>query len=150
MADAVVRRAELRDAPRLTELMLEYTVGFYRQPEPRAEALDGLLETLFAGQDGVQLVAEAEGDLVGFATLYFTWSTFTGTRIAIMNDLYVVEAHRGTGMASALFDACLEECRSRGLTEMSWETAPDNHRAQRFYEKVGGRRQDWLVYAIEP
>jgi RimJ/RimL family protein N-acetyltransferase len=33
---------------------------------------------------------------------------------------------------------------------MNWETAPDNHRAQRFYEKVGGRRGDWLVYAIEP
>ncbi|MGH2764824.1 MAG: GNAT family N-acetyltransferase [Actinomycetota bacterium] len=150
MGAAGVRRAERRDGPRLTELMLEYTVGFYRQPEPPAEAMDRLLEALYEGRDGVQLVAELDGDLVGFATLYFTWSSFTGTRIAIMNDLYVVEAHRGSGVAASLFDACLEECRARGLTEMTWETAPDNHRAQRFYEKVGGRREDWLVYGIEP
>jgi len=150
MTEALVRRAERRDAPRLTELMREYVVDFYRQPEPEPEAMDRLREAMLEGNEGVQLVAEADGDLVGLATLYVTWSTFTGTRIGIMNDLYVVESHRGSPVATALFEACRAECRSRGLTEMTWETAPDNHRAQRFYEKVGGRREDWLVYSIEP
>jgi GNAT superfamily N-acetyltransferase len=150
MTDVAVRRAERRDLPRLAELMHEYVVGFYRQPEPDPGAMDRLRAAMLEGEDGVQIVAEAEGDLVGFATIYFSWTTFTGTRIGIMNDLYVAEPHRGSGAARALFEACREECRSRGFVEMTWETAPDNHRAQRFYEKVGGRREDWLVYSIEP
>jgi ribosomal protein S18 acetylase RimI-like enzyme len=150
MTEAVVRRAERRDAPRLAELMREYVVDFYRQPEPDPEAMDRLQETMLEGNEGIQLVAEGDGDLVGFATIYFSRTTFTGGRIGIMNDLYVMESHRGSGAARALFEACRAECRARGFAEMTWETAPDNHRAQRFYEKVGGGREDWLVYSIEP
>jgi ribosomal protein S18 acetylase RimI-like enzyme len=148
MADVVVRRAERRDFPRLAELMHEYVVDFYRQPEPDPEAMERLREAMRVGESGIQLVAEAGGDLVGFATIYFSWTTFTGERIGIMNDLYVPEPHRGSGAARALFEACTAECRSRGFVEMTWETAPDNHRAQRFYEKVGGHRGDWVTYSI--
>lgn len=150
MTDVVVRRAERRDFPRLAELMHEYVVDFYRQPEPDPEAMDRLREAMLEGESGIQLVAESDGDLVGFATIYFSWTTFTGERIGIMNDLYVAGSHRGSGAAQALFEACRAECRTRGFDEMTWETAPDNHRAQRFYQKVGGRREDWLVYSIEP
>jgi ribosomal protein S18 acetylase RimI-like enzyme len=150
MTEVAVRRAERRDTPRLAELMHEYVVDFYRQPEPDPGAMEGLVEAMLEGTEGLQLVAEADGDLVGFATIYFSRTSFTGGRIGIMNDLYVVESHRGSGAARELFEACRAECRSRGFAEMTWETAPDNHRAQRFYEKVGGRREDWLVYSIEP
>lgn len=149
MVDVAVRRTERRDLPRLAELMLAYVVDFYRQPEPDPAAMDRLREAMLGGETGIQLVAEADGDLVGFATIYFSWTTFTGERIGIMNDLYVDESHRGSGSAMALFEACREECRRRGFAEMTWETAPDNIRAQRFYEKVGGRREDWVVYSIE-
>lgn len=150
MTEVAVRRAERGDLPRLAELMHEYVVDFYRQPEPDPGAMERLIEAMLEGNEGVQLVAEADGDLVGFATIYFSRTSFTGGRIGIMNDLYVVESHRGSGAARALFEACRSECRSQGFGEMTWETAPDNHRAQRFYEKVGGRREDWLVYSIEP
>jgi ribosomal protein S18 acetylase RimI-like enzyme len=149
MADVAVRRSERRDFPRLAELMHEYVVDFYRQPEPDPQAMDGLREAMLEGETGLQLVAEADDDLVGFATIYFSWTTFTGDRIGIMNDLYVAEPHRGSGAARALFDACVAECRSRGFVEMTWETAHDNHRAQRFYEKVGGQRGEWVAYSIE-
>lgn len=148
MAEVVVRRAERRDFPRLAELMHEYVVDFYRQPEPDPEAMERLREAMLEGEEGIQLVAEAGGDLVGFATIYFSWTTFTGDRIGIMNDLYVAEPHRGSGAARGVFEACMAECRSRGFVEMTWETAPDNHRAQRFYEKVGGHRGEWVTYSI--
>lgn len=150
MTDVAVRRAERRDVPPLAELMHEYVVDFYRQPEPDPGAMERLIETMLEGREGIQLVAEGDGDLVGFATIYFSFTSFTGGRIGIMNDLYVAEPHRGSGAARALFEACRAECRSREFAEMTWETAPDNFRAQRFYEKVGGRREDWLVYSIVP
>ncbi|MGH2662826.1 MAG: GNAT family N-acetyltransferase [Actinomycetota bacterium] len=148
MAGIVVRRAERGDVEQLTRLMLLYIVDFYRHPEPPPERLRTLIDVLFEGTEGLQLVAEEDGNLVGFATLYFTWSTLNAARIAVMNDLYVMEAARGTGIARPLFEACRAEARDRGCAEMTWETAADNHRAQRFYEKMGGRRGSWVTYSI--
>jgi ribosomal protein S18 acetylase RimI-like enzyme len=146
---AVVRRAEAGDVPSLAPLMLEYIVDFYRQPRPSDEDLQTLIDVLLQGREGIQYVAEDEGRLVGFATLYFTWGTLAAARQAVMNDLYVVEEARGTGVAEDLFRACVEESRRRGCKEMVWETADDNDRAQRFYEKVGGTRGPWVTYSID-
>jgi len=37
---------------------------------------------------------------------------------------------------------------SRGAALLAWQTAPDNHRAQAVYERVGGRRSQWLDYDL--
>ena len=85
---------------------------------------------------------------MGFATLYFTWSTLRADRIAILNDLYLDDRARGTGAAAALFSAALTVARKRGCAEMEWQTAVDNHRAQAFYAKMGGTRGPWVSYSI--
>jgi ribosomal protein S18 acetylase RimI-like enzyme len=149
MAEAVVRRTERADVERLLPLMLEYIVDFYRQPRPSDQDLRRLVEVCLKGEEGVQFVAEGDGELLGFATLYFTWGTLAAAREAVMNDLYVAESARGSGLAEELFRACAEESRKRGAPEMVWETAPDNVRAQRFYAKMGSTREPWVAYSIE-
>jgi ribosomal protein S18 acetylase RimI-like enzyme len=149
MAEATVRRAEQRDVDGLVPLMLEYIVGFYRQPRPADQDLRALIDVCLEGREGVQFVAERDGELLGFATLYFTWGTLAAAREAVMNDLYLVESARGSGLAEELFHACAEESRRRGCSEMVWETASDNARAQRFYDKMGSTRGPWVSYSIE-
>jgi GNAT superfamily N-acetyltransferase len=130
--------------------MNAYIVGFYRSPRPPRDRLEALVDLLEEGEEGMQLVAEGgDGDLLGFATLYFTWSTLRADRIAILNDLYLAEQARGTGAAAALFEAALSAARGRGCAEIEWQTAADNHRAQAFYAKMGGRRGDWVSYSLE-
>jgi ribosomal protein S18 acetylase RimI-like enzyme len=144
-----VRPAERGDVERLAPLMLLYIVDFYRHPRPTDEDLHRLIEVCLEGKEGLQFVAERDGELVGFATLYFTWGTLAAAPQAVMNDLYVTEDARGTTAARDLFDACVRESGRRGCREMVWETASDNHRAQRFYAKMGGQRGDWVSYSID-
>jgi GNAT superfamily N-acetyltransferase len=100
-------------------------------------------------REGVQLIARnADGQAIGFATIFWTWSTTDGGRLGVMNDLFVSEAARGTGAADALIGACRAECASRGIKRLSWQTAPDNHRAQAVYDRVGGTREQWVDYWI--
>ncbi|HLN62365.1 MAG TPA: GNAT family N-acetyltransferase [Symbiobacteriaceae bacterium] len=143
-----VRRATAADQAQLTELIYLYIVDFYKRPRPAEAALHGLMARLDAGEIGLQFVAEEDGRLVGFATLYWTWSTLRCQPATIMNDLYVVEDRRGSGVAEALFRACEGYTRENGYAYMAWETDPDNVRAQRFYEKMGGRRGETLHYWI--
>ena len=98
-------------------------------------------------REGVQLLArDAGGTAAGFATIFWSWATTSAERIGIMNDLYVEPGARGTGVAEALIEACRAECRRRGAGKLTWQTALDNERAQKVYERVGARREQWLDY----
>ena len=100
-------------------------------------------------REGVQLIArDAGGQALGFATIYWTWSTSDAARLGVMNDLFVTEAARGSGAAQALIEACRDECASRGIRRLSWQTAIDNHRAQAVYDRLGATREQWLDYWV--
>jgi ribosomal protein S18 acetylase RimI-like enzyme len=65
-----------------------------------------------------------------------------------MNDLFVASEARGTGVAEALIEACVERCREHGATQLAWSTALDNDRAQAVYDRLGAKRERWLDYSL--
>ena len=138
-----------RDLADLLPLMRAYC-DFY-EAAPSDDALLGVSRALLADPDraGGQLIARDErSSASGFATLFWTWDTLEGCAIAVMNDLYVVPEARGGGLGDRLIDACVERCRARGLTRMDWQTAPENARAQRIYDRRGARREAAVVYEL--
>jgi GNAT superfamily N-acetyltransferase len=100
--------------------------------------------------DGIQLLArDDEGRAIGFATILWTWSALSASRIAVMNDLFVSPDGRGSGAADALIEACAERAREHGATSLEWQTARDNERARKVYDRVGGRMSDrWVDYDL--
>ncbi|HMJ34941.1 MAG TPA: GNAT family N-acetyltransferase [Baekduia sp.] len=148
-AISVVREEDLDD---LLPLMRAYC-DFY-EANPSDEALLAMSRALIADpqREGVQLVARTgpptHGAAVGFATVFWTWQTLSASRAAVMNDLFVAEHARGTRIADALIAACGDEAREHGAAHLTWQTAKDNLRAQAVYERVGGRRSEWLDYDL--
>jgi len=143
---SVVSEADLEE---LLPLLRGYC-DFY-EAAPSDEALLAISRALIADheREGLQLIArEPDGRAVGFATLYWTWQTLNAARLGVMNDLFVAEAARGSGLAERLIAACRERCAEHGTRELAWQTAKDNHRAQKVYERVGGRRSEWLDYSL--
>jgi GNAT superfamily N-acetyltransferase len=143
----MIARVTEHDLADLLPLMRGYC-DFYGVAPPDEDLL-ALSRALLASPDchGVQLIARAgHGAAVGFATVYWTWSTLSAREIAVMNDLFVTEGARGGGVAEALIAACVEEARKRGAAQLGWQTQKDNRRAQAVYERVGGRREEWVDY----
>jgi GNAT superfamily N-acetyltransferase len=143
---AVVSEADLED---LLPLLRGYC-DFY-EVSPSDEQLLAVSRALIADPEceGLQLIArQPDGRAVGFATIYWTWQTLNAARLGVMNDLFVADAARGTGLADRLIAACRERAASHGARELAWQTAKDNHRAQKVYERVGGRRSEWLDYSL--
>ena len=101
-------------------------------------------------REGFQLIARDEdGSAVGFATVFWNWSTLSARREALMNDLFVAPEARGTGLADALIGECARRARDAGGRELDWQTARDNRRAQAVYDRVGGKRDErWLAYSL--
>jgi GNAT superfamily N-acetyltransferase len=146
----VVAEADLEE---LLPLLRGYC-EFY-EVDPSDEALLAVSRALIAdhAREGLQLIARQVGgdgvpSAVGFATLYWTWQTLSAARLGVMNDLFVAEAARGTGLADRLIAACRERCAEHGARELAWQTAKDNYRAQKVYERIGGRQSEWLDYSL--
>ena len=98
-------------------------------------------------REGVQLLARDEdGRAVGFASIFWSWATTSAERIGVMNDLFVAAEARGAGVAEALIEACRAECARRGAGKLTWQTAADNERAMKVYDRVGAMREQWIDY----
>jgi GNAT superfamily N-acetyltransferase len=143
-----ISRVAEQDLAELLPLVRGYC-DFY-EVTPSDDELLALSRALIADpkRDGVQLLARDGAEALGFATIYWSWATTIASRIGVMNDLFVAPAARGTGAAELLIHACVEECRSHGAAELTWQTAPDNERAQRVYDRVGAKRSQWVDYSL--
>jgi GNAT superfamily N-acetyltransferase len=148
---AQITRVGEDDLPDLLPLMRGYS-DFY-EVNPSDDALLALSRALIADaeREGLQLIArDAEsGEALGFATVYWFWSTSRAARIGVMNDLFTAEAARRRGVGEALIQACLDAVRERGAVALEWQTARDNHTAQALYDRVGGIREEWYDYHLE-
>jgi GNAT superfamily N-acetyltransferase len=145
-AIAVVREEDLDD---LLPLMRAYC-DFY-EVAPSDDALLAMIRALIAdpAREGIQLITrDPEGTAIAFATIFWTWQTLSASRAAVMNDLFVAEHARGTGIAEALIAACGDAAHTHGAAKLIWQTAKDNLRAQAVYDRVGGRRSEWLDYDL--
>lgn len=122
---------------------------FYEVEEIDAERNRAFFRRFLApSDDGLLLGAHREGRLVGYACLYWHFSSLEAVETVLMNDLYVAEDWRGRGVGRALIEASAEVARERGAPYLEWATAPDNETAQRLYDATGAERSEWISYEL--
>ena len=147
--------AELEIAPvsaaeyeELLPLIAAYQ-GFYEVDDVETERNRSFFRRFLApSEDGLLLGARRDGQLVGYACLYWHFSSTKACETVLMNDLFVVPEVRGGGVGRALIEASLEIARERGAASLEWQTAPDNHTAQRLYDATGASRSTWISYEL--
>ncbi len=146
-----IRGAAESDLPELMPLVRSYC-DFYGA-SPSDQGLERMVHALIGASDneGFLLVSTdgASDDVVGFAACGWKWSSLRGARIVILEDLFVAEPARRRGHADALIRATAAVARRHGAPVVTWLTAPDNHRAQAVYDRVGGRSEPFLEYELE-
>jgi GNAT superfamily N-acetyltransferase len=150
MSEYSIEPVTAKDLDDLLPLMRAYC-DFY-EVSPADQGLLALAMALVGDteREGLQLIArDPAGLAVAFATIFWSWSTTDGCRIGVMNDLFVTESARGRRLADRLIEACRAQCARRGARRLTWQTAPDNVRAQAVYDRVGATRENWVDYWLE-
>ncbi|HEX4669993.1 MAG TPA: GNAT family N-acetyltransferase [Solirubrobacterales bacterium] len=103
---------------------------------------------LAPSEDGMLLGAREGGEIVGYACLYWHFSSLSAAESVLMNDLFVSEAARARGVGRALIEASAAVARERGAPHLEWSTRPDNLTAQRLYDRTGAERSEWVEYEL--
>lgn len=133
---------------RLLPLIAAYQ-RFYEVEEIDEERNRAFFRRFLAPSEDGMLLGAREGDrFLGYACLYWHFSSLQARESVLMNDLYVDEAARGKGVGRALIEASRDIARARGAAHLEWSTAPDNLTAQRLYDSTGAERSEWLEYEL--
>jgi GNAT superfamily N-acetyltransferase len=98
--------------------------------------------------DGMLIGAWRDGELAGYACLYWSFTSLIPAETVLMNDLYVDEASRGRGLGRALIEASAAIARERSAQRLEWATAASNATAQRLYDSTGAERSTWIEYEL--
>lgn len=135
-----IRRIEASESQIVASLFDEYR-RYYGQTTDVGRARDWLQQRV--GRDeAVVFVAEREGVPCAFTLLYPSWSSVQTARTYVLNDLFVAESARRSGVGKALLDAAAGFARDAGAHRISLETGRANLPARALYADAGWSEDD--------
>lgn len=109
-----------------------------------------LYDHLFGAQPYAEcLIAESNGQPIGFALYFFNYSTFLGRPGIYLEDLFVLPEYRGQGHGKALLKAVAKRAVEMDCGRMEWSVLNWNTPAIDFYRSLGAVPMDeWTVYRL--
>ena len=142
-----VRPAEPRDAPRIVAMaqaLTRFEAALVGDDRRRCKLTEAHLARYCFGTAPLirALIAEADGQAVGYALYYPTFDSETATAGLWMADLYVEPAARRAGTGRALMAALLRAARGHDAAWIAWQVMRENAVAQAFYDRYGERDPD--------
>ncbi|GGZ27039.1 GNAT family N-acetyltransferase [Streptomyces avidinii] len=143
----MIRSAEVTDVPAL-QTMIRELAEYEKVPHEARATEEQLREALFGVRPAVFAhVAETEeGEVVGFAVWFLSFSTWRGVHGIYLEDLYVRPGVRGGGHGKALLRELARTCVERGYERLEWSVLDWNLSAIDFYRSVGAVSMDeWTV-----
>lgn len=145
-----IRSAQLGDEAAILRMVIALAV-YEREPDAVKATEASLRATLFGDNPQVFAhLAEIDGEIVGLALWFLTYSTWTGAPSLYLEDLFVAETARGTGTGRALLSALAREAKTRGCARMDWAVLDWNEKAREFYTHIGAHHsKGWEPWRIE-
>ena len=144
MNSITIRQAVLADLDVVAGLFDGYR-QFYDQVSDLVAARN-FLQARFEHGQSVVLLAESQGQAVGFTQLYPSFSSVSMARVFVLNDLFVAPTARRLGVGEALLNAAANHARQLGAVRLSLTTNVQNLPAQSLYASMGWER-DQKFYA---
>ncbi|MFB3162203.1 GNAT family N-acetyltransferase [Neobacillus sp. 179-J 1A1 HS] len=144
MNKLTIRQAAIQDLSKLVPIFDDYREYFGQQKDPAA--VNQFLFEKFEHLESVIFIAQLEDEVVGFAQLYPVFSSLTLQRVWLLNDFFIAEEFRGSGVGKQLFARVKEYTlltRSKGI-EVSVEHT--NKKAWAFWENQGFKMDEEFRY----
>jgi GNAT superfamily N-acetyltransferase len=149
-SEVEVRAAAASDVAQIYSFIVELA-EYERAPEQVEGTPELLAEALFGAHPSAEaLIAEIEGETVGFAVFHGTFSTWQCRPGIWLEDLYVPPEHRRTGVGGVLLSHLARLTVERGCTRLEWNALDWNTPALNFYARLGAKRlSTWELHRLD-
>ena len=146
MTEPTIRRAEPEDAGTILAMIRKLAVFENAEHHVKATEKDLLRDGWCDDPKFEALIAELEGEPVGFALFFTNYSTWEGCPGLYVEDLYVDPAARGRGVGRLLIAEVARIVVARGYRRLDLAVLHWNP-ARAFYASLGVEHlEEWLPY----
>jgi GNAT superfamily N-acetyltransferase len=130
--------------------LLQGIAEFDKQLHALTGNLDTLKEHLFGKHTYVEaILAESDGQVVGFATFFHNYSTFLTKPGLYVHDLFVLPDYRRQGLGKAILTHLAQLAVQRECGRLEWLVAAWNENAIAFYKQMGASvLPDWRICRV--
>ena len=138
----MIRKANMNDLPRLTELSLELW------PDNAVDTTYYELGKTMVAGESVFFLAYREDVAVGFAQCQLRHDYVEGAEtspVGYLEGIYVKEASRQHGFASQLMKACEDWARAENCMEFASDCEIDNTESLEFHLKLGFKEANRII-----
>ncbi|MCB2205944.1 GNAT family N-acetyltransferase [bacterium] len=145
-----LRRVREEDATSFLSL-IDALAAYEKLDPPDAAARDRLMRHAFGDHPRYEaFLASIDGEDVGYAIIYETYSSFLALPTMYLEDIFVLPAARGKKAGLALFLHVAGLARERGCGRMDWTVLDWNTLAQDFYDRLGATHlKEWQLYRLD-
>ena len=156
----MIRLAEATEAERIGELWAEM-VAYHALLDPLtfrptvagAELYARSVLERLADDDARVLVAQADGELVGFVNGFIadiTTEMFEPLRCGLLADIYVQADYRRRGLGRQMVERLMIWFRAKGARQFEWHVSASNHEALAFWKSFEGETTMLRMRAFIP
>jgi GNAT superfamily N-acetyltransferase len=144
-----IREATPTDAATIVRFVRE--LADYERAIHEVEATEETVRASIFGEGSVTraLIAERDGEAIGMAVWFFSYSTWQARNGLYLEDLYVTPTARGTGAGKALLRRLAQIAIESGCGRFEWSVLDWNEPSIRVYEAIGAEPQkEWVRYRL--
>ena len=144
-----IRRAEKEDVPLILDF-IEKLAEYERLSHEVVATRADLEKYLFGEERVAEVLIGYEAELpVGFALFFHNFSTFLGKPGIYLEDLFVLEEHRGKGYGTRLLASLASIAIERNCGRLEWAVLDWNEPSIEFYKSLGARlMNEWIVNRV--
>lgn len=145
MVDAItIKQAVIQDIPQIIPVFDSYREYFKQKRDP--VSTEQFLFDRFEHRESIMFIAETDGDVVGIAHLYPSFSSLSLQRVWILNDFFIIEQFRGQGIGKQLIFAVKEYARLTKAKGIELSVEHTNTNAWAFWESTGFKLDEEFRY----
>jgi GNAT superfamily N-acetyltransferase len=144
-----IAEATAEDVPVILRLIRELA-EYERLADKVTATEDQLRRTLFGARPAAEvLLAAADGETVGYALYFTTYSTFLAKPGLYLEDLFVKSQARGQGIGTALLARLAQVAVERNCGRVEWTVLNWNEPSIGFYNSLGAvPMSDWTLFRL--
>ncbi len=148
-----IRKATLDDIPKVITLWKEYTelhdekviskspgvAPLIERKEGASEILEKFIAKNLQEENGLVLIAEIDGEVVGYSFFYYTENkpVYKIEKIGYLADIFVREDYQGLHISSQFMDKGEKWLREKGIEYISLNVSFNNDLAYKIYKRWG-------------
>ncbi|MCS7225120.1 MAG: GNAT family N-acetyltransferase [Armatimonadetes bacterium] len=134
----IIRPAQREDLPSLVKVYRSAYQDLPQYAYTNVYEVRDYINWLYRGDPHGLLVAEKDGEIIGFVSVHGDWwDKRFQRRTAEVHELGVLKEYQGQGVGSALFHAALDYARALGCDFASLWVGEENWLARNWYRRLG-------------